>query len=318
MESMQLNPLAVNGPMVSGICVGTSPLGNRPDLYGYDVEETDAVATVRKTLSSPIRFLDTSNEYSDGESERRVGFAIRANGGLPTDFVLATKADPARGNASFTGARVHESFQESKERLFGAKVSVYYLHDPERFEFASMTSPGGAVEAMLQLKREGLVDAIGVAGGDIEQMRRYADIGVFDVVLNHNRYNLLDRSAEQLIDHVVSAGASFVNAAPYASGILARPARDLVPYQYRRPDVRILDRTQQLHDACRRFDVPLPALALQFSTRDPRIASTVVGVSAPERVDSLVTNDELVIPAELWGEVWDILGIEEREWARDN
>ncbi len=43
--------------------------------------------------------------------------------------------------------------------------------------------------------------------------------------------------------------------------------------------------------------VPLAAVALQFSTQDPRIRSTVVGVSAPGGVDQLVANEELEIPS---------------------
>lgn len=297
---------------VSSVCIGTSALGSKPEIYGYEVDETTAVATVRRALQTSIRFLDTSNEYSDGESERRIGQAIRASGGLPEGFVVATKADPARGDNGFTGARVHESFRESTERLGGVRFGVYYLHDPERFDFDSMTGPGGAVEAMVEVKRSGQVDAIGVAGGDVDQLRRYVDTGVFDVVLNHNRYTLLDRSADALIDHAVQAGVSFVNAAPYASGILAKPATARAPYQYRAPDADVIATTDRLRAVCRAHDIPLAAVALQFSTRDPRISSTVVGVSAPQRVDELLANESTVIPDGLWEEVRAVLSASHR------
>jgi D-threo-aldose 1-dehydrogenase len=305
---VELNQLGASGPMVTTVGVGTSPLGGMPQLYGHDVDEASAVATVRRVLQSPVNFIDTSNEYSAGESERRIGVALR-EAPLPEGFVIATKADPLPGEHSFTGQRVLESYRESAERLGVDHFKVYYLHDPERFDFARMTAPGGAVEAMVQLKAEGLVGAIGVAGGDIGEMKRYVDTGAFDILLNHSQYNLLDRAADRLIDHTVDAGVAFVNAAPYASGMLAKPASASPRFQYRSPSAAITERTKWLRAECARFGVPLAALALQFSTRDPRIRSTVVGVSSPARVDALVANEALEIPGELWDAVWEGLGI---------
>jgi D-threo-aldose 1-dehydrogenase len=51
---------------------------------------------------------------------------------------------------------------------------------------------------------------------------------------------------------------------------------------------------------CRRYNVPLAAAALQFSLRDPRITSTVVGMTRAERVAETVTLAQHPIPEELW------------------
>jgi D-threo-aldose 1-dehydrogenase len=270
------------------------------------------VATVRRVLEGPITFLDTSNNYGDGESERRIGAAIRANGGLPPGFVLASKADPRPGESTFSGSRVRDSFRESVDRLGVDHLEVFYLHDPEHFDFADLSAPGGAVDAMVALKEEGLVGSIGVAGGDLGEMRKYVDTGAFDILLNHNRYTVLDQSADGLIDHALGLGMAYVNAAPYASGILAKPAADRPRYQYRTPSDVILRRTEQLRELCRRFDVGLPAVALQFSTRDPRVSSTVVGVSTPQRVDELVENVATPVPDELWRELEGLLDASSR------
>ncbi len=60
---------------VTGLCIGTSPLGSVPDLYGYAVEEDRAVATIRAVFESPINFLDNSNNYGAGRAEQRFGKA---------------------------------------------------------------------------------------------------------------------------------------------------------------------------------------------------------------------------------------------------
>ncbi|WP_102194697.1 aldo/keto reductase [Microbacterium aurantiacum] len=307
--SPRLAPRALgdSGPYVSELCIGTSPLGGMPAIYGYDVEAETAIATVEYAIEAPsITFLDTSNNYGSGESERRIGEAIRRVGGLPKGFVVATKADPAPGDREFSGARVLESFAESLDRLGLERVPVFYLHDPEAFDFDDLIAPGGPVDAMRELKRRGSVDVIGVAGGELDAMRRYVDTGAFDILLNHNQYTLLDRSADQLIDHAVGSGLAYVNAAPYASGLLAKPWVDRPRYQYREPSSDVLARTRRLQDVCASFDVPLAAAALQFSTRDPRVTSTVVGVSSPARVEQLVYNAATHIPSELWREIQEI------------
>jgi len=304
MKRVELTP---GGPLVTELCIGTSPLGGMPQTYGYDVDEERAIATVLRTFESPIGFLDTSNNYGRGESERRIGEAIRRSGGLPEGFVIATKADPVPGSKDFTGERVLASFAESMERLGLERVPVFYLHDPEFFDFADIARPSGAVEAMTELKKRGLVDRIGVAGGDLDAMRRYVDTGAFDLLLNHNRFTLLDRSASPLIDHAIAAGLAYVNAAPYASGMLAKPASAEPRYQYRIPSDDIVARTERLREVSAHHGVPLPAVALQFSTRDPRVSSTVVGVSSPDRVDALLANAEVEIPNALWEELGELL-----------
>jgi D-threo-aldose 1-dehydrogenase len=288
--------------------VGTSPLGGLPSPYGYDVSAERAQATLARVVASPIRLIDTSNGYSDGEAERRVGRALREAGRSGDDIVLVTKADPVAGATRFDAARVRESFQESAARLGRSSFPLFHLHDPERFDFDDMTAPGGAVEGMVALRESGRALSIGVAGGSIEETHRYVDLGVFDVLLNHNHFTLLDRRAEGLIDHAVAAGMTFVNAAPYASGILAKPRSAAPTYQYAAPPDEVVKAVDWLHEECARFEVPLAALALQFSTRDPRVACTLVGVSAPERVDALAANAQIVIPEDLWASAGDRLG----------
>ena len=303
---MRTTSLATAGPPVTNVCLGTSPLGGMPAIYGHDVGAEQAVATVHRFLQSPLTFIDTSNEYGDGESERRIGTALREAGTARDAVVIASKADPARRATTFDGARVLESFNESVGRLGVERLDLFHLHDPERFELAYLVREG-VIDAMRRLKDEGHAGLVGVAGGSVDEMHRYLDLGVFDVLLHHNGYTLLDQSAEPLIDHARDAGVAFLNAAPYASGMLAKPAQENPRYQYRAPDPETQSRVAQLHGVCAEHHVPLAALALQFSTRDPRITSTVVGASTPERIDQMVVNEQFEIPDALWAAVEQLL-----------
>ena len=121
------------------------------------------------------------------------------------------------------------------------------------------------------------------------------------MVLSHNQFTLLDQSATPLMDACVDAHTAFINAAPYASGMLAKRPEAHPRYQYRPPPPAVVEAVAWLRGAAADFGVPLAALALQFSTRDPRIQSTVVGVSSPARVDELVEERRSRRPRRLVG-----------------
>jgi D-threo-aldose 1-dehydrogenase len=273
-----------------------------PGLYGYTVDEEQAVATVEAVLDSgTITFLDTSNGYGvDGSSERRVGTAQRRRGGLPPGFLLATKVDPDPDTGDFSGARVRASLAESLDRLGLDRIDLLHLHDPERIPFEQATAPGGPVEALADLKREGLVAHLGVAGGPVGEMQRYLDTGVFEVVLTHNRYTLLDRSALELFRRAHAGGIGVLNAAPYGGGMLARGSST---YAYGQRDDAIAAAAAAMRVAADKAGVPLAAAALQFSLRADFIDSTVVGVSSPSRVAETLALATVPVPDDLWAEL---------------
>jgi D-threo-aldose 1-dehydrogenase len=288
---------------VTRLCLGCGVLGGMPEIFGYDVAADQGVATVCRVLDSPINFLDTSAGYSAGESERRVGAAIRARGGLPGGFVVATKVDPDPVTGDFSGAQVRRSAEQSLERLGLTAFPLLYLHDPEVIGFEAAMAPGGPVEALLQLQAEGIAAHLGVAGGPIELLSAFVDTGCFDVVLTHNRYTLIDQSARVLLEHAARAGVAVVNAAPFGGGILAKGPDVARRYAYRDADVGLLGRVRWIAERCAAYRVPLGAAALRFSLREPLVASTVVGVSAPERVDQILEWARWPIPEELWEEL---------------
>ena len=310
MTRLATRELGRTGVEVTSLCVGTSPLASMAGLYGYDVDAGRAVDTVLAVLDSPVRFLDTSNGYGeDGASERRVGEAIRRRGGLPADFVLQTKVDADPVTKDYSGDRVRRSVEESLERLGLDHLQLLALHDPEFMrDDQDGLAPGGAVEALVRLQEEGVVDHLAVAAGSVPVTRRYLESGAFTVVLNHSRYTLLDRSAEDLFTWSRERGIGVLNAAPYGGGILSRGPSVSTKYGYRdrAGDGVVVERAAAMQAACERHGVPLAAAALQFSTRSELVDSTVVGMSRPERVAETVALLDVVIPDELWTELADL------------
>jgi D-threo-aldose 1-dehydrogenase len=279
-----------------------------PRIYGYGVEEEQAVATVRAVFRGPFNFLDTSNGYGDGASERRIGKAIAANGGLPAGFVLATKVDADRATRDFSGTRVRRSLEESFERLGISACDLVYLHDPEYYmSFAEAMLPGGPVEALVKLRDERLIRHIGIAAGPVAMLRDFIGTGLFEAVLSHNRLTLVDRSAEPLLEEALARGVAFVNGAPYGGGILVKGPQEQPRYMYREARPETVAAVRAMAAACARAGVPLAAAALQFSLRDPRIAATVVGMSEPARIAETVALADHPIPDSLWPELETLL-----------
>jgi D-threo-aldose 1-dehydrogenase len=271
-----------------------------PETFAYAVPEERALATLRAFFASPFNFLDTAASYGDGESERRIGIVLGELGGLQPGFVLATKADRDMQTGIFTGAQMQRSVERSLSLLGLQQLQIVYLHDPEHISFEEAMQPGGPVEVLQQCREEGLIAHLGVAGGPIDMMIRFVETGLFEAVISHNRFTLLNREAESLWEVCTRRGVAALNAAPYGSGILAKGPGAYPRYMYNQASPDLLRRAWQMEEACERHGLPLAAAALQFSLRDARIASTIVGITRPERLAETLTLAQQPIPDELW------------------
>jgi D-threo-aldose 1-dehydrogenase len=287
--------------MVDPLCIGTSELGHLVNIFPHAVGEEAALATARAIFAGPIGFVDTAADY--GESERRLGIALRERGGLPPGFVLSTKAGCGFPPGDVGGDHVRRSVERSLHLLGLDRLQLVYLHDPEETTFDRAMAPGGAVEALRRCKDEGLIEHIGVAGGPIALMIRYVETGAFEVVISHNRYTLLNVAANPLWDVAVKNGVAPINAAPYGGGMLGKGSSAYPRYAYTEASAELLERVRRIEALCTQYDVPLAAAALQFSMRDPRIVSTIVGMSRPERLGQTLALAQYPIPEDLWSEL---------------
>ncbi|TNC63995.1 aldo/keto reductase [Rubellimicrobium roseum] len=316
---MQHRPLGQTGLQVTGICFGTSGLGSMPETYGYAVDEERARATIRAIFDGPANFLDTSNNYGLGRSEERIGAVIRERGGLLEGFVLSTKLDRDSESGRFDAARARRSLEESLGRLGLDRVQVLHLHDPEHArDLGEITGKGGALEELFRIKEEGLAQAVGLAMGRIDMMQPLLRDWPFDVLISHNRYTLLNRSADAMFDEAHAKGIAILNAAPYASGVLAKGADVMPLIAYTRANEVQLEPVRRIEAACARHGVSVGVAALQFSLRAPRITSTIVGVTRPERVTETLDWAATDIPDALWRELEDLpVSTEDPEANRD-
>lgn len=288
---------------VSPLTLGTSGLGR--DTEPGSPEEAAAVADAVALLRSGHAYVDTSNNYSDGRSEAVIGLALRdAETDAATRVITKVDVDPVTG--AFDRDRVLRSFEESTARLGVDRLPLLHLHDPYGVSVSEAMGANGAVEGLRELRDAGVVDAIGIATYPVDEMREYVATGVFDAVLSHNCFTLLDQSATPLFRAAQERGMTVFNAAPFASGILVKGATST--YAYREPSPEVLARLAQLEELCRAHGVELPAVALHFSLRSPLVDSTVVGVKTRSRLAALDQLAAVEVPGEIWPELGALHG----------
>lgn len=300
-----LSPLTEVVGLRDDLGLGCAPIGN---LFA-PVPDADAVATVGAALDHGVRFFDTAPLYGSGESERKLGLALR---GLPRDeVVIATKVGrqlldahgaPVTGGASGDSSiadlsrdGVWRSLEGSLARLGTDRVDVVHLHDPLDVDAAV----AGAMAALLDLRAQGVVRAISVGLGKLAPLERLTALVPLDVIMQAGRLTLLDRTAEERLMQLAAArGIGVIAAGIFNSGILADP--DGAPfYEYAPADAALLARARRLQALCAAHGVAMADAAVQFPLRRGADA-VVVGARTPREVDAFVAGRDAVVPAALW------------------
>ena len=301
--------LGRRGPAVTGLGLGTAPLGN---LFST-VTDADADATVDAAWDAGIRFFDTAPLYGYGLAERRLGRALK---GRPRDeYVLATKvgrllrpSSDAPTSTIFTDVPDLEpvsaysrddtlrSIDESLERLGLDRVDVVHVHDPDDHEADAMT---GAFPALIELRDQGVIGAVGVGMNQWEMLDRFVQRVDLDCVLLAGRYTLLDRSgAEVLLPHCAERNVGVVIGGVFNSGLLADPDANHT-YDYVPASESLRARARQLQTIAHSGGVTLRAAALQFALAHPAVTSVVVGARTAQEVHDDVDDAGVVIPPAL-------------------
>ncbi len=289
---------------VPRLCFGCAPLSSMPESFGFTVEEQQAKDTLRAILTGPVKFLDTSRNYGGGRAEKWLGEVLRDLGGAPKDLIISTKLDRDPDTNRFDARRARKSLEESLKALGVDHVGILHLHDPEHSaSIDEITAKGGAMEELFKMKEEGIANAVGLAAGKVDVMMPLLRNYDFDALITHNRFSLLNRNAEAMIDFAHKKGIAVLNAAPYSSGVLAQGSASSARHAYQDVSPEIRGQVQKIEAICAKYSVPLGAMALQFSMRDPRVTSTILGISKPGRIQQTLDWAQFAIPDQAWSEI---------------
>jgi D-threo-aldose 1-dehydrogenase len=281
------------------------------------VPEEAAAAVIERSWEAGIRFYDTAPLYGHGLAETRLGSVLRTR---PRDeFILASKVGrllragvpPEPGQAfrgtppvnpifDFSYEGVMRSVDESLERLGVERVDILHIHDPDNHHDEALA---GAYRALDQLRREGVIKAVGAGMNQAEMLARFAREAQFDCFLLAGRYTLLDQIAlKDLLPVCLERGVAIIAGGVYNSGILADP-KPGAHYDYAAAPVALIERAQRIGAVCARHGVPIKAAAIQFPLGHPAVACVVVGCRSVAQLDDSIAMFELEIPPAMWREL---------------
>lgn len=317
----QTTPFGRTGFDVTPLALGTSSWGQLRE--GESGDERDArileVADAFFAGSLETNLLDTSNMYGPTDaghlSELFVGRALAQAGGADavgastaSGLVIQTKLDRDVASGDFSGDRMRRSLEESLSRLGVDRIDVLYLHDPEVVGFDAVMESGGAVDALVVMKEQGLATSIGISGGPVGMLQRFVETDLFDALVTHNRFTVLDRSADALLDAATARNVGVSNAAPYGGGVLTGRPESARTYGYRPIRPGMAAALERLHAICDRYGVAMSAVALGFSLRDTRVHTTIVGASSMSSWTRAVDDATAAasVPESLWAELADL------------
>jgi pyridoxine 4-dehydrogenase len=187
-------------------------------IWGPPPDREQAIAVLRRTPKLGINLIDTADSYGPHVSEELIAEALHP---YPEDLVIATKGGLTRTGPSEwprDGRPEHlrEACEGSLRRLRVERIDVYQLHAPDpRVPFED------SMGALKDLQDEGKIRHVGVSNVSVEQLGIAREI--VPVVSVQNRYNLADRSSEDVLAECEGLGIGFIPWWPLAAGSLAEP-----------------------------------------------------------------------------------------------
>jgi pyridoxine 4-dehydrogenase len=191
-------------------------------IWGPPDDPENAKAVLRRVVELDVNLIDTADSYGPEVSENLIAEALHP---YPDGLVIATKGGlrrtgPGQWPRDAHPDRLRECIEGSLRRLRVDRIDLYQLHAPDP-KVALEDSLGALKEAQDQ----GKIRHIGVSNVSVEELERAR--AVVEVVTVQNRYNLVDRDAEDVLEACDAAGIGFIPWFPLATGDLARPGGPL-------------------------------------------------------------------------------------------
>jgi D-threo-aldose 1-dehydrogenase len=293
--------------------------GAAPGNFWQARSDEEAAADLAAAWDRGIRYFDTAPHYGLGLSERRVGTALRDR--PRGEFILSTKVgrllepnpapagsdladggfdvpDDLRRVRDYSADGVRRSLEASLDRLGADRIDIVLVHDPDDYVDQAITE---AIPALVALREQGVIGAVGVGMNQWQAPLRAVNETDVDVVMIAGRWTLADRSAQPLLDRCAERGVAVLAAAPFNSGLLARPRPAAnATFDYGLAPRQMLERARALADVCDSAGISLPHAAMQFPLRHPAVASVVVGLSNGAQVNAAIERLQRPIEDEVW------------------
>jgi len=271
-------------------------------------DELISRAAIAAALDAGVNWIDTAPAYGFGHSEEVIGRALAGMAERPLVFTKCSAVWDGEGRQWFdlSPASLRREVEASLERLRVDALDLLQIHWPV---------PDADLETgwstLADLKRDGLVRAIGVSNFSVDQLERLGPIAPVETL--QPSYSLLDRRVEmELLPYCRENGIGVLAYSPLRSGMLAGTMTHermaaLPPDDWRRRDPQFqephlsefLEFGDCLQDIARRLGVTVAEVAVAWVLRDPVVSGAILGISRTEQVATIAGAAHLDLGAEL-------------------
>ncbi len=204
------------------------------------------------------------------------------------------------------------SLEHSHLRMGIDRIDIALVHDVDFWttkdravldrRFKTVMDSG--FRALDELRKAGVIGAIGVGINESDTSLRFIKAGDFDCMLLAGRYTLLEQGAlEAFLPECVKRSVSVILGGPYNSGILTGNVKAGATHDYATAPANLIDKAQKIEAVCKRHGVPLGAAAMQFPLFHPAFCAVIPGALSTTEVKQNVGHMSVKIPTELWSEL---------------
>ncbi|HEY7782937.1 MAG TPA: aldo/keto reductase [Ktedonobacterales bacterium] len=184
-------------------------------IWGEPRDRAEAIRVLRRAVDLGVNFIDTADSYGPEVSETIIAEALHP---YPRTLVIATKGGlvrpgPDQWEPDGSPRHLREALEGSLRRLRLDRIDLYQFHRPDpKVPFEE------SVGTLADLRREGKIRHVGLSNvttAQLDTARR-----IVPIVSVQNRYNLVDRASEPVLDACQREGLAFLPWFPLATGNL--------------------------------------------------------------------------------------------------
>lgn len=183
---------------------------SRMGLGGIPIQRTDAEGTkqlIRWLCDRGVNYIDTARGYT--VSEEYLGQALE---GIRERFVIATKS------MSRTKEAMAADIDISLKNLRTDYIDLYQIHNATPADFAKITAPGGALEALQEAKVAGKIGHIGITAHSLESFQLAVEMPWVETIMFP--YNIVENQGQELIHRCAENNIGFIAMKPLAGGAI--------------------------------------------------------------------------------------------------
>ena len=279
---------------VSEIGLGGSWFYGRPEMGLKPVSH--GVGVVERALELGVNYFDTAPLYGKGRSEEVLGHALK---GVTDDYYLATKVGYFPEPFDYTRDTVWRGFEASLQRLQRDRVDLVQIHESEQAGWDGVFGKGRTLEALREIRDQGLATFIGLTGSDLVLMGDILkESDDFVSVITFCQYDLLVQEAKEvLVPTAAERDVAVIAASPLHGGLLGSK-RDHWRQQGRFAD--LFERQEQVEELLQERDLDPVDAGLRYLLTDPRVSIILSGVdSVGELERSAAVSDGRYLDDEL-------------------